>query len=146
VPKDNGWRPCGDFRALNAQTIRDSYPIRHTHDYSHELFCCSVFSKTDLVRACNQIPVHPDNIQKISITTPFGLFESPFMSFGQRNATQTFRRFWDNILWGLNFCFADLYYSLVFSMSLEEHEQHLQAPFDQLQRYEILINPVKRVC
>jgi hypothetical protein len=96
APKnDNGWRPCGYYRGLNARTIPARYPVRRIHDYSDQLFGSSIFSEIDLV---NQIPVHPANIQKTAITTPFGLFEFPFMSFGLRNAAQTFQRFMDDIL------------------------------------------------
>jgi hypothetical protein len=140
VPKeDNGWRPCDDYRALNARTI----PVRHIHDYSHQLFGCSAFSKIDLVRTYNQIPPpHPDDIKKTAITTSF---EFPFMSFGLYNAAQTFQRFMDDILRGLDFCFAYLDDILVFSRSLEEHKKRLWTLFDRLQRYRILINPAKCV-
>jgi hypothetical protein len=51
------------------------------------------------------------------------------MSFGPRNVAQTFQRFMDDILRGLDFCFAYLDNILVFSRSLEEHNRLLRALF-----------------
>jgi hypothetical protein len=50
----------------------------------------------------------------------------------------------DDILRGLDFCFAYLN-DVLFSLSLEEHEQHLRSLFDRLQSYAILTNPAKCV-
>jgi hypothetical protein len=51
---------------------------------------------------------HSESSWSSAITTTFRLFEFPSMSFGLHYTTQTFQRFLDHILWGLNFCFAYL--------------------------------------
>ena len=51
------------------------------------------------------------------------------MSFGLRNAAQTFQRFMDEILKGLDFCFAYIDDILVLSRSPQQHDQHLRILF-----------------
>jgi hypothetical protein len=87
--------------------------------------------------------VAPEDVHKTAVTTPFGLFEFLRMPFGLRNAAQTFQRFIDEVLRGLDFCYRYIDDLLIASSSLEEHLQHLQLVLERLEQHGLLVNVPK---
>ena len=150
LKKDGQLRPCGDYRALNAITKPDRYPVPRLQDFTYMLPDKKCFTRLDLNRAYHNIAVAAEDIEKTGICTPFGLYEFPRMSFGLRNAAQTFQRFMDqHVLRGIEriedehgksalFCYIDDI--LIASSTQLKNKEHLRILFNRLNELGVTVN------
>jgi cleavage and polyadenylation specificity factor subunit 1 len=89
--------------------------------------------------------VHPADIQKTAITTPFGSFEYLRMPFGLMNAGATFQWKVDRVVADLEAVFAFVGDMDVASRNAEEHAVHLRQLFTRLREHGLVINVEKCV-
>lgn len=99
VPKKDGTlRMCLDFRALNAQTIKDRYPLPRDQDLFDQFKGANYFTTLDCLNGYYVVPIHQNSIHKTTIRTQLGSFEWLVMPFGLCNAPSVYQRMIENIL------------------------------------------------
>ncbi len=90
--KGNQLRFCHDIRLLNAQTIRDAYPLTRIDESLARLDCAIYFTTLDLGSAFWEVPLIEEDQPQTAFACELGLYQWKVMPFGLSKATATFQR------------------------------------------------------
>jgi hypothetical protein len=145
VKKDGSRRFCGDYRPLNLQTRRDSFPMPLVEDVISQLGKSVWFTALDLQSGFWQIRMAPDDMKKTALVTKTGLYDWTVMPFGLKNATSTFTRTMSLVFKELGDIFLKVFVDdlNVHSESWEDHLRHLEAVLSKLREVNLKLNPGK---
>jgi hypothetical protein len=137
--KDGSMRMCVDYRGLNEVTIKNKYPLPRIDDLFDQLKGAKYFSKIDLRSGYHQLKIKESDIPKMAFVTRYGQFEFTVMSFGLTNAPAYFMNLMNKVFMKeldkfVIFFIDDI---LIYSKSVEEHEQHLRVVLEKLRAHKL---------
>jgi hypothetical protein len=140
--KDETWRLCIDYKALNKIIVRNRYPIPRIVDPLDQLKGAKFFNKIDLKSGYHHVPIEPTDVWKTTFKSKEGLFEWLVMSFGLTNAPTIFMRLMDDVLRPFKKYFVVVYLDdiLIFNRFWEEHMRHIQQVLSTLRQHKLYAN------
>jgi hypothetical protein len=115
-------------------TIKNKYPLPKIEDLFDQMKGASVFLKIDLRSGYHQLKIWESNIPKTAFHTRYGLYEYIVMSFGLTNAPAYFMYLMNKVFMEYLDRFIIVFIDdiIVFSKTMEEHEEHLRLVLEKL--------------
>jgi len=95
--KDGLLRLVQDYRALNAITVKNRYPLPLISKLISQLRGAQYFTKLDIRWGFNNIHIKPGNEWKVAFCTNQGLFEPLVIFFGMTNSPATFQTMMNDV-------------------------------------------------
>jgi len=95
--KDGSLRLVQDYRALNAVTVKNRYPLPLISELISQLHRTKYFTKLDIHWGFNNVHIKPRDEWKVAFRTNHGLFEPLIMFFGMTNSPATFQTMMNDI-------------------------------------------------
>jgi hypothetical protein len=144
--KDGKLRFVQDYRALNAITKKNRYPLPLIDDLIHWLKGTRYFTKLDVRWGYNNVRIRKGDEWKATFRTNQGLFEPLVMYFGLTNSPATFQMmmneiFQDLITEGVVSVYLDDI--LIFTDSLEDHRRITCLVLDRMREHKLYLRPEK---
>jgi len=143
-----GLRFCVDYRALNAITVKNRYPIPLIRETLDRLCRARYYTKLDIISAFNRLRIAQGEEWKTAFRTRYGLFEYLVMPFGLTNGLASFQHYINDALRDYLdiFCTAYLDDILIYSNSLSEHRQHVRQVLQRLSQQYDFTPPTTGLC
>ena len=144
--KDGTLHFCVDFRHLNAQTKKDSYPLPRIQEALESMVGLAHFSSMDFKSGIWQIKMAPGSQQYTTFMVGnLGFYEFTHMLFGLCNAPAMFQHLMQNTLGELNLTYSVIYLddAIVFGCTEEEHLEHLRVVFESFWEFNLKLKPSK---
>ena len=115
-------------------TIPDNHPLPCVEEILHDCAKGKIFGKLDMTNSFFQTKVHPDDIRWLATHTPLGLYEWTVMPMGVCNAPVVHQCHMSSALCHLigKICHVYLDDIIIWSQTLEEHEQNVRLVLDAL--------------
>ncbi|UYV78667.1 LYST [Cordylochernes scorpioides] len=129
--RDKTKRFCIDYRKVNEVISSDVHPLPRIEDILDRLARAKYFSTADVSSAYWQVPIHPDSRPLLAFATIDGLYQPTRLPFGLKTSPQIYERAINQVLQGHGLDCVAHYFDdfVIYSETLEEHQEHLRRFF-----------------